>query len=78
MFLRQTSHVKPYCADEARAGNHDFLGEYKKMEVASEMYDAIKEGGSTRILGHLMRVLASSYFFAFSHFRKVSTTNVFL
>ncbi len=31
---------------------------------ANEMYDAIKEGGSTQILGHLMRVLASSYFFA--------------
>ncbi len=28
------------------------------------MYDAIKEGGSKRILGHLMRVPASSYFFA--------------
>src|SRR3954452_10561765 len=36
-------------------------------------YDAIKEGGSTRILGHLMRVPASSYFFALLHFlRKVS------
>ena len=27
---------------------------------ANEVYDAIKEGGSTRILGHLMRVPASS------------------
>jgi hypothetical protein len=34
------------------------------IEVANEMYDAIKEGGSTRILGHLMRVPISSYFFA--------------
>src|SRR4051812_14936731 len=43
------------------------------------MYDAIKEGGSTRILGHLMRVPASSYFFALLHFlRKVSITNLFI
>lgn len=27
------------------------------------MYDAIKEGGSTQILGHLMWVLVLSYFF---------------
>jgi hypothetical protein len=41
-------------------------------------YDAIKEGGSMRILGHLMRVPASSYFFALLHLRKVSITNLFI
>ena len=45
------------------------------IEIANKMYDAIKEGGSTQILGHLMRVPASSYFFALS---KLSVTNLFL
>ena len=46
---------------------------------ANEMYDAIKEGGIMQILGHLMRVPASSYFFALLHLRKVSTiTNLFI
>jgi hypothetical protein len=45
---------------------------------SDEMYDAIKEGGSTRILGHLMRAPASNYFFAFSHLRKISIANLFL
>src|SRR5436305_2436034 len=47
-------------------------------KIASEIYNAIKEGGSTRILSHLMRVPASSYFFALSHLRKISITNLFL
>ncbi len=38
-----------------------------KVEIANEMYDVIKEGGSTQILGHLIRVLTSSYFFTLSH-----------
>src|SRR6266498_5971943 len=42
---------------------------------ANEMYDAIKEGGSTWILGHLMRVPAPHYFFAL---RIISTDNLFL
>ena len=42
-----------------------------ESEIEKEMYDAIKEGGSTRILGHLMRVPASIYFFA----RKISIAN---
>ena len=50
----------------------------KMLEKANEMYDAIKEGGSTRILGHLMRVPASSYFFALLHLRKISITNLFI
>jgi hypothetical protein len=37
--------------------------ESENVREANEIYDAIKEG-STRILGHLMRVPASSYFFA--------------
>ena len=45
---------------------------------ANEIYDAIKEGGSMRILGHLMRVPASSYFFALSYLRKISKTNLFI
>ncbi len=40
--------------------------ESKNAREANEMYDAIKEGGSTRILDHLMRVPASNYFFALS------------
>ena len=40
--------------------------ESENAREANEMYDAIKEGGSTRILGHLMRVPASNYFFALS------------
>ena len=36
----------------------------KNAREANEIYDAIKEGGSTRILGHLMRIPASSYLFA--------------
>jgi hypothetical protein len=52
--------------------------ESENAREANEMYDAIKEGGSTRILGHLMRVPASHYFFALSHFRKISITNLFL
>ncbi|CAB4421306.1 unnamed protein product [Rhizophagus irregularis] len=41
-----------------------------KYGVASEMYemyDAIKEGGSTRILDHLMRVPASNFRNKLSH-----------
>ena len=41
--------------------------EAENVRGASETYDAIKEGGSTRILGHLMRVSASGYFFALRH-----------
>jgi hypothetical protein len=52
--------------------------ELENTREANEMYDAIKEGGSTRILCHLMRVPASSYFFTLSHFRKISTANLFL
>jgi hypothetical protein len=36
----------------------------ERVIEVNELYDAIKEGGSTRILGHLMRVPTSSYFFA--------------
>ena len=39
---------------------------YKKMEVASGMYDAIKEGGSTRIQHQVISL------------RKISITNLFL
>jgi hypothetical protein len=41
----------------------------ENVREASEIYDAIKEGGSTRILGHLMQVPASNYFFTLTHFR---------
>ena len=40
--------------------------ESENVREANEIYDAIKEGGSMRILGHLMQVPASNYFFAFS------------
>jgi hypothetical protein len=33
-------------------------GESENAREANEMYDDIKEGGSTRILGHLMRAPA--------------------
>ncbi len=45
------------------------------MQEKDEIYDTIKEGGSMQILGHLMRVLASNYFFAV---RIISTDNLFL
>ena len=57
---------KKFFDANARYGRN-FINNFQ-MEVANEMYDAIKEGGSTRILGHLMRVPASNYFFAFSDF----------
>jgi hypothetical protein len=41
----------------------------ERVIEVNELYDAIKEGGTTRILGHLMRVPASNYFFALMHFR---------
>jgi hypothetical protein len=50
----------------------------KMLKQESEIYDAIKEGGSILILGHLMRIPASSYFFALSRFRKISIANLFL
>ncbi len=57
--------------------NYTHLTVKKEVERENEiMYDAIKEGGNTRILGHLMRVPASSYFFALSHLRKISTANL--
>ena len=48
-----------------------YYSEVKNIREANEIYDAIKEGGSTQILGHLMRVPASSYFFTLLHLRKV-------
>jgi hypothetical protein len=60
----------------------DFSGtvhsESEYVKVANKMYDAIKEEGSTQILGHLMRVRASHYFFALSHLCKISIDNLFL
>lgn len=47
----------------------------KNAREANEMYDAIKEGGSTR---HLMRVPAQNYFLAYLHFQKLSIANLFL
>ncbi|GES82934.1 hypothetical protein RCL_jg27811.t1 [Rhizophagus clarus] len=49
--------------------------ELENAREANEIYDTIKEEGSTRILGHLMRVPASSYFFALLHLRKISEIN---
>ena len=61
---------------EILAHTHDVLriifqihSESENDKEANEIYDAIKEGGSTRILGHFMRVPASSYFFVLSDFR---------
>ena len=47
---------------------HKYISKAENARETNEMHDAIKEGGSTRILGHLMRVPASNYFFAFSDF----------
>ncbi len=47
-----------------------YIKKNEKNAKVNKMYDTIKEGGSMRILGHLMRIPASSYFFLYHTFEK--------